>query len=48
MASILEQKLKNKKTEIKDIDRKIQSEQITPTTKENHTDNFNPIQKGTY
>lgn len=34
MASILEQKLKNKKTEIKDIDRKIQSEQITPTTKE--------------
>lgn len=34
MASILEQKLRNKKTEIKDIDRKIQSEQITPTTKE--------------
>lgn len=34
MASILEQKLKNKKTEIKDIDRKIQSEQITPTTRE--------------
>lgn len=34
MASILEQKLKNKKTEIKDIDRKIQSEQITPTAKE--------------
>lgn len=34
MASILEQKLRNKKTEIKDIDRKVQSEQITPTTKE--------------
>ena len=34
MASILEQKLRNKKTEIKDIDRKVQSEQITPTIKE--------------
>ena len=34
MASILEQKLKNKRTEISDIDRKVQTEQITPTVKE--------------
>ena len=34
MASIIEQKLKNKKNEINDIDRKVQTEQITPTVKE--------------
>lgn len=34
MASIIEQKLKSKKTEINDIDRKVQTEQITPTVRE--------------
>ena len=34
MASIIEQRLKNKKAEISDIDRKVQSEQLTPTSKE--------------
>lgn len=34
MASIIEQRLKNKKAEISDIDRKVQSEQLTPTIKE--------------
>ena len=34
MPSIIEQKLKNKKTEIKDINNKVENEQITPTAEE--------------
>ena len=34
MPSILESKLKNKKTEIHNIDKKVATEQITPTSAE--------------
>ena len=45
MPSIIEQKLKNKKTEIKDINNKVENEQITPTAEERKyiTDIINTI-----